>query len=220
MNDQSVHNLMQSEYLFSHLSSLGDFYPLTTEFDSFKFQDELSSNSFDWVRYNKSKSWSFRYGLSLFSLDGSIDGAIDLNSVREWNKKHDMKLTEMSFRAPTPIWSHFQSISDKFNEIESHLGRSHLLRLDEGGIFPPHRDSYKGIDPCFRLIAFFNTSPEILHLVVDSKICHFSTNRVYFLNTRKIHSVVSFAPGGILLVLNVDLNPTTTEYVVDRVLQR
>lgn len=208
---------VDADVLHHKLSSMGDFYELKTNFDEMRFNEELESNQHEWIRYNKSKSWSHRYGLSLFSLDGGTSGEIDLNSTKEIGDAGATYYDEMAFRVPTPIWNHFESVSQKLSSLVPYLGRSHFLRLDEGGIFPPHRDNI--FEPSFRLIGFFNCSPSELHLVVDGRNCHFTTNRLYFLNTRKVHSVVSFHPGAILLVLNVSLEKNAVDFVLKNIRQ-
>ncbi len=212
--------LLQREYYYNRISSLGKFYRLTTTFDDNQFRNEINDEKLKWIKYNKSKPWSHRYGLSLISLDGKTDGEIDLNSILEWNRTHNTNFNERSFQTPTPYWNHFQSISSQLSELQKHLGRSHLLRLDEAGIFPPHRDNYKQDDLTFRLLAFFNCSSSSLHLNIDGTNAHFSTNSLYFLDTRLIHSVVSFQSNAMLLILNVELNSQTVNYVIEHTVEK
>ncbi len=208
------------EYLFGRLSSLGNFYSLKTSVDENVFRRELMSVKNDWIPYNKSKPWSNRFGLSLFSIDGKSNGEIDLNSVFEWNKMNGTQYGEMSFKAPTKYWSHFSSISSSLKFFTKFLGRSHLIKLDEGGIFPPHRDAYWEGCEVFRLIAFFNCSPSSLHVNLDGRLLHFDTAKLYFMNTRLVHSLVSFKPNALILVLNVELNEETYKLVLNQLHQR
>jgi hypothetical protein len=156
----------------------------------------------------------------LTSLNGEVDGEIDLNSVLEWNKAHGTDYNELSFRAPTPYWSHFKSITSKIQNLAPFLGRSHLLRLDQGGMFPPHRDSYREGDHSFRLIAFFECGPGSLHLCVGGQNVSFETKFLYFMNTRQIHSLVSFQHNAFVLVLNVELSSTTMRFVFDNLTEK
>ena len=208
------------EYYFQRISSLGDFFMLNHSFGSQAFEHEISSPDLQWVPYNKSKKWSNRYGLSLTSLDGGITGEIDLNSVMEWNKKNGTHYNEMSFRTKTPYWRHFHSVTSQLGPLEPSLGRSHLIRLAEGGIFPPHRDNYGESDRTFRLISFFQCTPDSLHMTLDDRKVAFNPNCLYFMNTRKVHSVVSFDPNATLLVLNVELNPLTMNHIIQNVLEK
>lgn len=205
------------EYLYNHISSLGSFFSLSISFDSLDFNSELKSENIQWVKYNKNKTWSRRYGLSLYSLNGETSGEIDLNSILEWNRSHGTQYNELSFRQPTKYWKHFHSISSQLENLQDHLGRSHLLKLDEGGMFPPHRDNYREGDFAFRLLSFFNCSPSALHLNLDGQYIKFQSNKLYFLNTRLTHSLVSFQPEAIILILNVELNKQTVQYILENI---
>ena len=210
---------IEKEYLYNRLSALGDFYRLSLTFDSEKLLDQLNQANPDWVEYNKSKSWSNRFGLSLFSLDGGSSGEIDLNSVREWNKQNNTSYTELSFNTPTKYWKALDSISSQFSELEGNIGRTHLIRLDEGGIFPPHRDNYRETDFTFRLVSFFNCSSFSLQLCLNNELVHYDSNQLYFLNTRKVHSLVSFEPEAMVLVLNIKICEDTINFVYDHILE-
>tara|TARA_B100000609_G_scaffold199693_1_gene206843 strand:+ start:23169 stop:23822 length:654 start_codon:yes stop_codon:yes gene_type:complete len=205
---------LENEYYFQKISSLGDFYSLNICFNVDDFKSELMSCSPDWQPYNSNKSWSHRYAISLFSIDGSSDGRMALNSIREWNIENNTNYSELDFNIQTKYWKNLTSLSDKFSRISDSICRSHLLRLDEGGIFPPHRDSYGRDESTFRLISFFECGPDTLHLTVDNRLVQFIPNRCYFLNTRKIHSVVSFAPNSYIMVLNIRLSNESVGFVL------
>ncbi len=183
------------------------------------FKKEVSDESIQWVRYNKSKPWSNRWGLSLFSLDGGTTGEIDLNSILEWNRHHQTSYRELSFSTPTPCWQHFKSVSVQFKEIVDCFGRSHILRLNAGGIFPPHRDNFSYSEPTFRLLAFVNCIPENFHFMLDGNLKAFLPNHFYFLNTRKVHSVVSFEDNAYLVVFNLKMCAKTYDFIMGKLLQ-
>ncbi len=130
---------MEKEFEFfnSILCSLGGTFPLEIDFDHFLLKEQLKPYLDKWVPYNRSKPEYKRYGLSLFSLDGETSGEIDLNSIREYNEKNQTQYTELSFRTPTSYWKEFSSLSEPLKGIEKSLGRSHLIRLDNGGFFLP-----------------------------------------------------------------------------------
>lgn len=186
----------------SQLRSLGAFVPLQITFDQGDIDSILSDCAELWQPYNKKKVGYKRYGVSLYSLDGGVDGEIDLNSIGEYNQKHQTKYTEMSFRTPTPYWSRFTGLSEPLKEFAPHLGRSHLLRLDKGGFFPPHRD----LGNSFRLISFFDCEPWELYFVIEDKKYNFQPNRLYYVDTRRAHTVFSFRNDATCLVLNVDIS--------------
>ena len=187
------------------------------DFDEHLLKKQLTLNLDKWVFYNSSKPGYKRYGLSLFSLDGGTSGDIDLNSILEYNKKNQTHYTELSFRVPTCYWKEFSSLSKPLKGIEKSLGRSHLIRLDNGGFFPPHRDL--GMD-VFRLIAFFNSKPDTLTFLLDDQKVHFFTNRLYFFNARRTHSLFSFKDNAIILVLNVEYNKDSMNFVIKNLLDK
>ncbi len=209
-------NKLEKDYFYTRLTSLGDFYPLRVHFDPSVFFQQLSDSNPEWVKYNKSKSWSNRYGLSLFSLNGEVSGEIDLNSIREWNLQNGTKYNELSFNTPTPYWSTLKVFSDPLQDIEKHIGRSHLLKLDEGGLFPPHRDNYHESDQTFRLISLINCSINSLHLTLNNRLVPFNPNQLYFMDTRKVHSIVSYCNDSLVLVLNIKICKQTVQYVFER----
>jgi hypothetical protein len=214
---QGVEEKIRADYYFHRLASLGDVYELKVFFEPQLFLNQLERLNPKWVPYNKSKTWSNRYGLSLFSLNGETSGEIDLNSIKEWNEIHGTDYHELSFKTPTEYWKSLEVISGEFNEVEKHIGRSHLLKLSKGGIFPPHRDNYRETDRTFRLISLINESPKSMHLIVDDKLARLRPYYLYFLNTRKVHSVVSFEEDTYLLVLNMELCEQTLNFVHNRI---
>ena len=83
---EGIEEKFKAEYHFSRLASLGDFYELKVFFEPQKVLNQLERLNPEWVPYNRNKTWSNRYGISLFSLNGETSGEIDLNSIKEWNQ--------------------------------------------------------------------------------------------------------------------------------------
>lgn len=195
--------------LHFQLSSLGAFYELDISFSQEHLNSQLKPFENDWKTYNPRKPNYNRYGLSLFSLDGSLSGVPDLDSIYEYDRENGTEHTEMSFNQPTPAWKEIPEISRRLAELEPFLVRSHFIRLDTGGFFPPHRD----VGEAFRLIAFFGPSPNSFHLVIDGQMRYFRPNVLYFLDTHKVHSVVSFEDDAKILVLNVKYDEAALLFV-------
>ena len=202
----------EKQLFYSRLLSLGEIYPLGIDFDGYLLRKQLKAYTDKWVPYNRSKPGYKRYGLSLFSLDGDVSGEINLTSIYEYNQKHKTQYDELSFRVLTPYWKELNSLSKPLKELEKNIGRSHLIRIDNGGFFPPHRDL--GVKT-FRLISFFNTDPDILAFLLDDKKVHFVTNRLYFFNARRTHSLLSFKDNAMVLVLNVVCNEDSLKFVFE-----
>jgi hypothetical protein len=204
------------EIIHLKLASLGQFYALNIHFDTEAFCKELLGLEDEWHPYNQSKPNYKRKGLSLFSLDGLTSGEIDLNSVHEYNLKNGTSFDEMSFNRPTQNWSKLPSLSHPLKELNQQLGRTHLIKFDKGGFFPPHRD----IGNSFRLISFFNCCNASLNFTLDNKKIHFETGYLYFVDTRKIHSLFSFKKDATILILNVSLCDSSAKFVFKNLLEQ
>lgn len=198
--------------MYQELTSLGRFYRLDIRFDYGKLKEELAGVADGWRQYNLNKPSIQRKGLSLFSLDGEIDGQIDLNSIREYNqgRPDSEKLNEMSFRTPTKFWRALTSLSKPLGELEPYLGRSHLIKFGEGGFFPSHRD----LGDSFRLISFFNCYNDSFFTILDGHRVDYERDVLYFMDTRLIHSLFSTASDAMILVLNVELSDPAKNFVL------
>lgn len=201
---------MTTEFHKQKLAMLGSFEPTDIVFDWDTTSKILEQTRDHWRYYNPNKPGYNRYGLSLLSLDGADTGEKDLTSIRDYNQKNNTNYNELSYRTPTRWWDTLHPISEPLKPLENFLGRSHLLRLDLGGFFPPHRD----LGDSFRLISFFQCSHECLHFALQGKIQFFECNRLYYADTEKVHSLVSFKNDSILLVLNVEPCQETYNFVL------
>lgn len=204
----------QEMLLYQSLLQYGDFFELNVHFEPAHANNEIINLEHLWRPYNQNKPDYKRFGMSLFSLDGSTSGEIDLNSVLEFNKLNGTNYDELSFRTPTEAWHKIPSISLPLANLEPLLGRSHLIRFNTGGFFPPHRDD----GTAFRLISFINTNYESLYLTLDKKVLPLTCGRLYFLNVKKEHSLISFVEGATILVLNVEVSENSVRWVQDNLL--
>ena len=137
------------------------------------------------------------------------------------SKENNTNISERDCNVPTTVYEepHLKKFLEPFNE---HLFRSHILRLDPGGYFPIHRDSFRNIS-CFRIIVpLSNCNPPSVYFIVDGKITsNWNLGKMYFVNTIKEHTLfnASFRPS-YWLVLNVDLNDITIDTVLSNVVVR
>jgi hypothetical protein len=68
------------------------------------------------------------------------------------------------------------------------LFRTHILKLNPGGYFPPHRDALMG--KSFRLIVpLKNCKAPSVNFVLEDKILNFEEGRVYFVDTIRMHYI-------------------------------
>jgi len=158
-----------------------------------------------WKVYQPHKPGYNRFGLSVTSLDGQYTGEPDLCSLREWQKMTGQSYNEMSFRKRTNIVQFLPELDEFLNFWEPNLGRTHFLRLDRGGFFPPHRDNGAIVAvPTFRIIVpIYNFGINDMKWIQDEKIQRFDVGATYFVNTSRLHSVFSFVDNCLMLVLNV-----------------
>jgi len=158
-----------------------------------------------WKPYQPHKSGYSRFGLSVTSLDGQYSGEPDLYSLREWQNMTGESYNEMSFRKRTNVVQFLPELDQFLNFWEPNLGRTHFLKLDKGGFFPPHRDNGAIVAvPTFRIIVpIYNFGINDMKWIQDEKIQRFDLGATYFVNTSRLHSVFSFVDNCLMLVLNV-----------------
>lgn len=171
-----------------------------------------------WKPYQPHKTGYNRFGLSVTSLDGQYSGEPDLYSLREWQSMTGESYNEMSFRKRTNIVQFLPELDQFLNFWEPNLGRTHFLRLDRGGFFPPHRDNGAIVAvPTFRIIVpIYNFGINDMKWIQDEKIQRFDLGATYFVNTSRLHSVFSFVDNCLMLVLNVN----TDEHILGKMVKK
>jgi len=115
--------------------------------------------------------------------------------------KSGVKPDEDSMRIPTSAQSKIKCLQEVFDYFD--LGRTFLVRLNQGGHYPPHRDHMLLTRPTFRLIAFLGDSTGKLRWEVEGHRVHVEPNHVYYVDTRKTHSLWSSGPQSTMCVFNV-----------------
>jgi hypothetical protein len=212
-----AHNNHNIERLNSILLSFGDCVPLTFRFDFSQLAEELNAFAHEWKPYNPRKPEIRRKGLSVTSLDGGLSGIGDLDSIKAYNSEHGTKLVEMSFQTKTPVYTACKSLHPLFNAFGTDMGRTHFLKLDAGGFFPPHRDldlnCFRVFLPCFRANKF-NFS-----FILDDKLLSLREGIAYFINTRKAHSVFSYVAGSTHLVLNIRISENSIQAIMNNLIE-
>tara|TARA_A100001011_G_scaffold285146_1_gene295660 strand:+ start:420 stop:1037 length:618 start_codon:yes stop_codon:yes gene_type:complete len=186
---------------YNSLLSFGDLIPLKLKCDVKKLFDE--TEEFVYLKYNPRKNIE-RYGLSITSLDGSLNG-IDLDSIKEYNKENNTEYDELSFNKFTEVYNVSSEIQKIVEPFKNHIGRSHILHLAEGGYFPPHRDLpvYVEQQNSLRvLVPLKGCNPPDMYFMYEDKPLHFEHGRAYFLNTNKSHNLFSFKDS-YMVVLNI-----------------
>ena len=202
-------------YLYDSLARYGDIYALKLNLDPKKVMNELKLYNSDWVAYNPRKNIP-RKGLSITSLDGGLSGIPDLDSIREYNIKHNLDLDETDFNKKTELWP---LVQDALTPFENYLGRTHFIRMDRTGCFPPHRDDYSIDVNSFRLfIAIDGCNPPDNYFIIEEKICNFIPGKVYFINTCKEHTVFTTGSQSTFVVANITISDESVNTVLNNLL--
>jgi hypothetical protein len=170
-----------------------------------------------WKEYQGHKKPNNRHGLSVTSLDGKFDGP-DLNSLREWAKMHGKSYNEGDFKTRTNVCALIPELDEFLNFWEPNLGRTHFLRLDQGGHFPPHRDNGAIVAvPTFRiLVPIYNFGPNDMKWIQEDRVLNLELGATYFINTSRLHSLFSFVDNCLMLVLNINQD----EHILNKMVKK
>lgn len=199
--------------LILHLSSLGDIVPLDFTIDIKKIQKELENFNNDWKQYNPRKPYN-RQGLSITSLDGKLTGIPDLDSLFEFNKLNNTNVTEVDINTKTSVADKVVSLNPLLDIFDT-IGRSHFIKLNQGGFFPPHRDGKILEVTCFRILTMcHNCDPKQFVFLYENKKIDLEPGRPYYVNTRKEHSVFSYVDNSVQCVLNIPLTKENVNAVI------
>ena len=200
------------------LSNFGDVIELNySKMDTNAISTLITDHS-NWCPYNIRKISNRRFGLSLTSLDGGYSGVPDLDSLREYNIINSTEYTESDFKTRTPIVDSIPGLTEILDDWGDDLGRSHFLKLNAGGFFPPHRDNGLMLPtPYFRiLIPISKFGVNHMKWIQEDKILQFELGRAYFVNTTKIHSVFSFVDDCVMIVLNIAATERSLQKICHR----
>jgi uncharacterized protein YjhX (UPF0386 family) len=132
----------------------------------------------------------------------------------EYNKKNNTTISEKDVNAKTEVARTVTAIHPLLNMFDT-IGRSHFIKLNQGGFFPPHRDGKILEVTCFRIIVLCqNCDVTQFKFICDNKVINLELGRPYFVNTRKDHSVFSFVDNSIQCVLNIPLTDSNYKSLV------
>ena len=221
MSQSRPENWQEASLLYSHLVSLGHYFPLNLWASSYQVREELEPFRDHWKPYNPQKPGFKRWGLSVTSLDGGFSGDPDLTSLFEVNEQRGTSYDEKSFRQLTSIYEKCPLVRSLVEPFLPFLGRAHFLKFDSGGFFPYHRDAYSIGGDTFRIFVPFveGNSRDFIFLLGTERI-QLEPGRAYFINTRMEHALFSFDDNSLHLVLNVDLSPESVQAVCRKVFSR
>jgi hypothetical protein len=193
------------DQLVDKVLAMGDFFPLKFTINAQAIEAELQKFAGQWIQYNPSKTHIRRQGLSITSLTGAMDGVPDLHSLAEYHRQGGSLYRESDFRAFTPVYHHCKSLHPLLSHFSPDVGRSHFLRFQAGGYFPPHRDgAMLEVPDTFRIVVpIQNVARSQAAFLLDDRRLSYLPGSAYFVNTLLPHSLFAFDDDVIFLILNV-----------------
>ena len=202
--------------LYNSLANLGDVVKLKWKFDPYEVERQIEQFKDNWCPYNQKKDvHNNRWGLPITSHTGDVMDNYHLNSFGYMQRYHDVEMKEENFTTPTDVYRSVPDLAKLVDVFAPDIGRVHLLRVDQGGFFPPHRD-FPGVGPeYFRLLCVFGKcKPENFVHILDGQTFYPDPGFLYFINFQKDHSVFSFSDGLYALILTVRLNERTHDLII------
>ena len=174
--------------LWNGLTNLGDTVKLKLKVDPWECVRDLEQFKDNWCPYNvKKDKVNNRWGLPITSHSGDVMDNYHLNSFGHMQRYHDVEMKEENFTTPTEVYHKMPELAKLVDVFSPDIGRVHLLRVDQGGFFPPHRD-WPGADPeYFRLLMVMgNCKPENFVHMLDGKPMYPDPGFLYFINFSKV----------------------------------
>lgn len=199
--------------MYSDITQFGRVIPLKLKLDPAKLLNEISS--FKWSIYNTTKQVPIpRLGLSI--THNKKYPLLDLESLLEYNQKNNTNLNDEDFNQFTDVFFKSKEIRDISKEFHSHLARSHILKMQEGGYFPPHRDPVLPTHNlnCFRiLVPIYGCNPPTTYFFIDEKLQHWNHGQAYFIDTNMMHHFFSYNES-MMIVFNISINDETVNTLI------
>lgn len=187
----------------AQLSAIGTWEPLSFKIDAAEWKKNEESVVDLWRPFQPKPNISNdRESILLYGAEGSQP--TDPCGLAQMARATGVKPSEDSMTYPTSAKDMFTCLGDVFDYFD--FGRTFAVRLNQGGHYPPHRDHLLLRRPTFRLIAFLGDSTGALKWEVENTRVHVEPNHVYYVDTRKTHSLWSGAHGSTMVVFNVMKN--------------
>jgi len=200
---------------YNRLHTMGDWLEMES-FDYKSVMKELEPYKESWKPYNIKKP-NNRWGLSITSLDGGLSGIPDLDSLSEYNKRHNSNINNQDINTYTEVYENSLTIKQIIEPWKPWLGRCHFLKLNAGGYFPEHYDINK-LDYSYddtRLIAFVNnTSKYTMKFLYEDQLMEVKDGSLYWFNASKRHSVFSMKDDCIMIVFCLKFDEKLFETII------
>ena len=188
---------------FTKYVSMEDWKQFRYDIDHHSVMKELVQFPMEtWPRYNPRKPIE-RYCLDLTCIPG---GNENVSSLKEYNDASGKKYQNHDFAQTTEIYESLPSIQRVLEPFRPWLGRTHIIRLDSGGFFPPHYDTVIADDSVYdvRMVACINNiSKNTFKWLHNDQVMPLSNGQIWLANTGQPHSVFSFVDNAIIMVANL-----------------
>ena len=211
-----TNNEFERAMLWNSLTNLGSYAKLNLRIDEMIVAKDLSKFSENWCPYNEKKDvHNNRWGLPVTSHTGDVMDNYHLNSFGYMQKYHNVAMKEEIFTTPTDVYHSVPQIKKLVDVFSPDIGRVHILKVNQGGYFPPHRD-FAGVAPeYFRLSCVFGSCSDFNYVqTLHDQIFRPERNYLYFVNFQLNHSVFSFSDNLYNLILTVKLNRRTHDLII------
>ena len=201
------------------LLQLGDFEPLDIKINVETFSKEIAQFEPDWQHYlPRPDRPNPRQGLTLTSMPGV--GHRGVPSLAEACAQQGRVVSELEFNEPTDVYKKCFSLHHFLNEFQP-LGRTFLVRANQGGHFVPHRHHPSMPRQVFRLAVFLtNVGPLDYDWLMDDKKLYIEPGRVYYINTRKTHRTISWVDNSVHLIMNLPFTGSNVAKVISHLQHR
>ena len=193
------------------LQALSTFEPLKFKFNLNKIKKELEKYEDDWIPYLPREGvTNDRQGLCLMGIPG--DSHKDGLSMPEARTRHQKWLIETDFSEKTQLYHDLETLHPMLDFYQP-LGRTHIVRVNAGGWFPPHKDYPHLTRKTFRIVAFLSQTTDFDNFEwhTDGKVWPVQPGRAYYVDTRKVHRTHAWGNNSLHLIVNV---PKTWENVI------
>ena len=210
-------NKTERALIWNTLCNMGDTIKLKWKINEHGVLEQLEQFKDNWCPYNvKKDANNNRWGLPITSHSGDVMDNYHLNSFGYMQKYHDVEMKEENFTTPTEVYNKIPELAKLVDAFAPDIGRVHLLRVDQGGFFPPHRD-FPGVGPEWMrlLLVFGKCKPENFVHMLDGKPMYPDPGYLYFVNFQKDHSVFSFSDGLYALILTCKVNDRVHDLIIN-----
>ena len=180
---------LERQALWSSLCNLGSYAKLNLYFKESDILEDIKPYEQYWTPYNSKKDVvNNRWGLPITSNTGLVSDNMHLNSFGYMKRDLGIELHESNFNKLTEVYHNSPELKRMIDIFNPDIGRIHLLRVNQGGYFPPHRD-FPGLAPeYFRITAMFgNCSDFNYSMHLHDQIFMPERNHLYFVNYQQNH---------------------------------